>query len=418
MVENTLFTPATLAKSLADLELQVADKPFQPLNQFAENMVMLWLRVLEEKDMVPPRLTAEGTLPRAFHLRVETRISKRLDPVPPFSEPAGYRMEREARLGKLGTTVAEYFSRSGYRSSSDHCDSLMVELEGFSRFFANCCLDAERQAGPATMVAMADGAPSPSASPGRENPAENLLRLVRRDFAIWEPRLNECIVTWEQNALNDFEQALRKLEALLALSDGGRDAHRVRPGYPLRAAGLARLNVTEVEPVLRPLRSQSMFTIRHSRLIRRLEELQELPAAMIRDLQADVVHFSRMIEQNFFMLAGPPGFWGSHRAGVPLIRGRPNAHPFLLDLTDFFKKAVLFHNGTYTAAGGGIDWMFLRVKQLERYFKFQIPGGAHEIRRLIDACLLGWQENRLAVFTKGLLALAEFMRKDFSSSAP
>ena len=78
----------------------------------------------------------------------------------------------------------------------------------------------------------------------------------------------------------------------------------------------------------------------------------------------------------------------------------------------FFKMALLFHNRTYTLAGGGLERMYLQMRQLRRFYRFPSSGGTRNRRLLIEKCLMGWEENRWKAFTGGLLALAEDIRKE------
>jgi hypothetical protein len=135
-------------------------------------------------------------------------------------------------------------------------------------------------------------------------------------------------------------------------------------------------------------------------------------AGLLDELALDVAHVTRMVETNRFFLATQPGFYERGRAGVPIIRGRPSTHPFHLDPAGFFKKAVLFHNGTYTIAGGGLDGMYLQLRQLERYAKFEHwSGWARSLRVPLLMSLIGWEENRWDACTEGLLGVADLFRK-------
>jgi hypothetical protein len=72
----------------------------------------------------------------------------------------------------------------------------------------------------------------------------------------------------------------------------------------------------------------------------------------------------------------------------------------------FFRKAVLFHNGTYTRDGGGLDLMYMQVMQLWRYLKFHAVPAGRGLFPLVEACEFGWEENRWDTFREHLLLLA------------
>jgi hypothetical protein len=284
----------------------------------------------------------------------------------------------------------------------------MMEVSRLSRFLSSCLLDAELL-GQATPGLNKDASLDPDA--GSEGAAgQSLVRAVRRDFLIWEPLLNEVVVSWQQNSLTDFDRALTALRDVVTLPESERRAYQVPPGYPIRPRGRARLKVASFDPALRPLRTKSMFGVRSAQLERRIEELGYLLAGVAGELEEDMRHFISMVRRNHFMLANEPSFWDTHRPGLPLVRGRPTSHPFLNDPIDFFKKAVLFHNRTYTVAGGGIDMAYLQVNQLTRYYKFNSPAGSRVIRQHIALCQKRWEENRWDAFTEELLSLAERLR--------
>ena len=70
----------------------------------------------------------------------------------------------------------------------------------------------------------------------------------------------------------------------------------------------------------------------------------------------------------------------------------------------------MFHNRTYTVDGGGADAMYMQVRQLERYHRFQLGSGTRPLKGLIDECLRGWEENRWSAFTEGLLRIGAALR--------
>lgn len=404
----------SLLQTLEELTTLVSARPSQPIPQLAENAVVHWLRVVEGKEILRPRLNAAGFLPASFPFGMERNHQERMDAHPPAKEMEPYRREFSARLESLAELIDTYFNREGYRGSSEQCDQAMVELCRVSRFLGSASLDVELLAG-ALPHLNEDGSLAPEA--GEEaTKAGRLLRTARRNFLTWEPLLNEALVSWSQNSLNDFDAALAVLQKVLALPELERAAYQVPPGYPIRQRGRPRMKVSSFEPALRPQRTKSMFSVRQSQLQKRLEESDFRVTALVEGLREDMHHFITMIRRNHFMLAGEPSFWDTHRPGLPLVRGWPTMHPFLLDPLDFFKKAVLFHNRTYTVAGGGVDMMFLQISQLERYYKFQSPTGSRAIRQNIAVCLLRWEENRLVEFTEELLRLAEVLRAETSRS--
>jgi hypothetical protein len=152
--------------------------------------------------------------------------------------------------------------------------------------------------------------------------------------------------------------------------------------------------------------------VRYNQLLDKIAVFPPEQAPLLAELAEDVTHFTRMVETNVFLLASTPGFYERGRAGVPVVRNRPSTHPFLLDPMGFFKKAVLFHNGTYTVAGGGLDVMYLQLRQLERYGKFERWNDwARPLRTPLQQALVAWEENRWDAHTECLLAVAEHFRK-------
>ena len=403
MAESPAADIALVAETLDELNQLVSTNSVQPVNQFAEHAVVYWLRIVEGTDVLLPRLNENGYVPDAFHFGLEKHPENRMDMQTPVLGLGQTREIFSQRLSALGAKLEDYLAQSGYRSSSENCDQIMLEVNHFSRFLSCCCLEAEQ----AVLSPPRDGALDTS---GKENDIRRMLDYTRDNLFVWEPTLNDVIVCWEQNALSEFDRALRELAALAGLPEQERTAHRMPPGFPLRPRGRPRSKVTVVNPVLRPLRTRPMFLVRFGQLVRRLEEIGKFPQEVLEGLVQEIRYFITMIRNNHFMLASEPSFWEKYRPGMPLIRGRPNSHPFLHDPMDFFKKAVLFHNRTYTVAGGGVDLFYLQVKQLERYYKFHSPTGTRNIRIQLDNCLRGWEENRWDAFTEGLLQLAEWMR--------
>lgn len=407
MSESSAIEFTRILTTLDELYELVSTDAVQPVNQYAEHAVVFWLRILDGKEFPLPRLTRDGYAPGAFHFGMELEHGNRIDAETPGREAGASRQAFASRLGALGGKLEEYCAQSGYRSSSEHCDQMMLEVNHFSRFIAASCKESEQMAQP-------DGpeAENGGGGPAREGSSvSGPLQYTRRNLFIWEPALNDVIVSWEQNALSEFDRALRELAEMISSDDAEREAGRMLTGFPLRPRGRPRSRVTVTTPVLRPLRTKPMFLARFSQLVRRLEEIGDIPLHTARGLVAEVQIFITMVRTNQFMLASEPSFWDRHRPGIPLIRGRPTTHPFLHDPTDFFKKAVLFHNRTYTVAGGGVDRFYLQVKQLERFYKFSSSVGARKIRSQLDLCVRGWEENRWDAFTEGLLHLAEIFRR-------
>ncbi|MCZ6556677.1 MAG: hypothetical protein O7A69_02740 [SAR324 cluster bacterium] len=413
MISHGKADKSGLIETLEEIHELVLNRAAQTVVQLAENAVLYWIRVVDGNDTILPRFSADGYVPAAFHFGMESRADNRLDAHAPCGGEADFLEQFGQRLDALGSEIEEYRAQSGYRSSADNCDWLMVEVNRFSRYLGSCCLEAETLAAAQNSDMQEQGGP-----PGPEGSAARLLRCVRRQLFIWEPLLNDVIVSWDQNSLKDFDHAVKLLAHPIALSDAEREALVVQPGYPLRPMGRPRLKVTVFEPALRPLRTKSMYSVRHGQLSARIQETENLPANLAGELREDMRHFTSMIRSNRFMLANTASFWDTHRVGLPLIRGRPNSHPFLHDPMDFFKKAVLFHNRTYTVAGGGVDRIYLQVKQLERLYKFQPTGGSRVLRHQIQACQQGWDENRWETFTEALLGLAERIRAEHAQPAP
>ena len=242
---------------------------------------------------------------------------------------------------------------------------------------------------------------------------DSLLWHTRRSLALWEPYVHAALVTWEANTLEPFDRALRTLGELLALPGEERTAYLQPPGYPLRSRGRHRLKVSVLEPERRPLRTRSGLWVRYNQLLERILPVAPHAPERLDEPEDDVWHFIRTVQSNTFMVVAEPGFLAQGRPGVPVVRGRTTVHPILLDPQGFFKKAVLFHNGTYTIAGGGLERMYLQLRQLERCFKFEgWSGRGRALRTVLEPCLIAWEENRWDAFTAGLLHLAELLRDE------
>lgn len=421
MADSTAINISRIVDILNELYELVSTDAMQPVNQYAEHAVVYWHRILEGKDVLLPRLNEDGYAPDAFHFGLEQEPGNRIDAQTPGREAGASREEFAGRLQALATKLEQYFAQSGYRGSSEHCDQIMLEANHFSRFIAASCAESETVSKTASK-AVSDAEFNKEANPGHGNgggpaPAdlrniEELLNFTRSNLFVWEPVLNNVIVSWEQNALGEFDRALRDLAGLIGMDEPERESHRMLPGFPLRPQGRPRSRVTIINPVLRPLRTKPMFVARFIQMVKRLNEMSEVPDETAEGLLREIRYFITMVRNNHFMLASEPSFWERHRAGMPLIRGRPTSHPFLQDPADFFKKAILFHNRTYTVAGGGVDRIYLQVKQLERLYKFSSAVGPRSIHSQLALCLRGWEENRWETFTEGLLQLAETLRKE------
>jgi hypothetical protein len=390
-------------------ELVVAT-PFQPVHQIAEGAVMHWLRVAEGKDSVQPRFIPASAPRSAFHQGLAQDPAAQLERAAADGPIDAFAARLESQLRNLHANLKQYFDRKGYRSSADSCDQMMVELARLSRFLSAWMLRVEREAGTPALRASRNlrGAPK-----GAERflPPEEPAARVRWNHLLWERYLNQAIVTWEENTLREFDEALQDLRSLIELGAVARAEHFVRPGFPLRPIGRRRLKVAVFSPQLRPLRTKSIFNARYGHLVRRLEELAGAGSPVQDGLIEDVRFQIGMIRENEYQIANESGFLTLGRPGVPTIRGRPSTHPILLDPSEFFKKAILFDNGTYTIEGGGMDGIYLQVRQLERYFRFQGGGPARRVLSTVDACAVAWEENRHKAFTRELVKIAERLRE-------
>ena len=410
MVEQPAPEEHPLVAELARFYERVVEQPRQPLNQLAEEAVLHWQRVLDGQDIVQPRLNERGYAPTAFHFGMEPDPANRMDDCELAAGPEAFGAALERRLAALAGVLQAYFAQSGYRSSGERCDRTVLELARLSRF-----LNTWAGEGEAAHRRRWRGRPQAEqdtvnlyAPPARQE----RLGLLRWHLALWEPLLNAAIVAWEENQLDWFDRALRALQERLRLEPEARAAFFPQPGFPLRRRGLPRQRVIVMEPEQRPLRSRSVLWVRYNQLRERIARMPPEQAGLLDELAGDVAHVTRMVETNLFLVATQPGFYERGRAGVPVIRGRPSTHPFHLDPIGFFKKALLFHNGTYTVAGGGLDGMYLQLRQLERYAKFEHWNGwARALRPPLLLSLTGWEENRWDACTEGLLQVADQFRK-------
>jgi hypothetical protein len=410
MTEQRAPLEGPIIEALGAFYAAVVEEPRQPLNQLAEEGVLNWIRVLEGQEIVQPRLNERGYAPTAFHFGMEPDAANRLDACEVARGPEGYPEALEARLQAVRGELEGYFHQSGYRSSSERCDRMLLELARLSRFVNTWAAEGElahRRRWRGRPRAEQD-----TVQLYGPTPPEDALGRARWQLALWEPLLNVAIVAWEENQLDWFDRALRELLALIGTEPAARTRAFPPLGFPLRRRGLPRQRVMVLEPEQRPLRSRSVLWVRYNQLLDKVA--LALPAAdpLLAELADDVNHFTRMVRTNLFLLASNPGFYERGRAGLPLVRGRTHAHPFLLDPMGFFKKAVLFHNGTYTVAGGGLDTMYLQLRQLERLCKFERWNDwARPLRTPLLRCLTGWEENRWDACTEGLLEVADHFRK-------
>jgi len=417
MTEQPAPPDSPLVAALADFHAAVVQEPRQPLNQLAEEAVQLWTRVVDGQDLVQPRLNERGYAPTGFHFGMEPDAANRLDDCDVGAGPDAFLPALEHRLAALRAWLEDYFAQSGYRSSSESCDRTLLELARLSRFL-------NTWAGEAEVAHRRRWRGRPQAEHDAVNlyaplPEGDRLALARWHLALWEPRLNAAIVAWEENQLDWFDRALRELQGLLAKPPAERVEAFPPLGLPLRRRSLSRQRVMVLEPEQRPLRSRSVLWVRYNQLLEKIGLAPPTMEGVFAELAEDVLHVTRMVETNLFLLASTPGFYERGRAGVPIIRGRTNTHPFLLDPVGFFKKAVLFHNGTYTVAGGGLDLMYLQLRQLERFAKFERWGDwTRSLRTPLLASLIGWEENRWDACTEGLLQVADQFRKRAEEGPP
>ena len=410
MIEPERQNTSPLLDALDALYDKVSADPMQPLTMLAEEAVLHWTRVLDGQDAVAPRLSVSGYAPEAFHIGMEHRSNHRLDDCALIKGLEAFETETRGRLDGMLEALESYFGGSGYRGSSDQCDRMMLELSRLSRFLNAWLAAAERHAlrNPAPLEIKAE-------APGgifHFHPDETVLIQARRRLAVLEPFLNTAIVSWEENHLEPFERALNDLHGVLGLSPDEIYKFLPLPGFPLRRRRLPRQKISVFEPDQRPLRSRSVLRVRFQQLRERLLKGAVAEPGTMKDLTVDVGHFNTMVDTNLFMLGGAPGFHGRARPGVRIIRGRARNHPFLLDPRGFFKKAVLFHNGTYSSGGGALDQMFLQLRQLERLCRFMRWGDwTRPLRGPIDRGIIAWEENRDEGFTARLLEVAGLVRE-------
>ena len=381
----------------------VVSHPEQTLHRMAENAVIQWTRVMEGKDSVQPRLNASGYMPSAFHLGMEGWRDNQIDRVPAHLTLETYESALRTRRAALLERLGRFFDHDGYRSSAEQCDQVMLEVARFSRFLGASCHAAERAA-----RASAGGEP-PSIDLPQGVGAETVLFRARYNFIEWEPYLNEGIVTWQRNALEDYTGALRTLAQRLAAPPSTL-SHPL--GFPFRAQGRPRQRVLNLHTEPKLMRGKSMFDLRYGQMLKRLEYVGGLPLRIALQLDTEVRQFLEMAQRNRFLISNEPSFQHQGRPGLTLIRGRPASHPFVADPSDFFKRALLFANGTYTVAGGSVDPMYLQLRQMERYFRFEQWNSARGLRDPLERCLVHWEENRWDGFTGAILELAGQMRPE------
>lgn len=402
MTDSPAQARLSLLQSLENFHDLVAVEPLQPRQQIAEGAVMHWIRVAEGKESVQPRLTESGDAPASFHLGMEPDPENWIDHEFSAASLHDFREALTRRLDTLGVSIERYVHAGGYRNSPDQCDRMMVELAHLSRFLGAWVLVGERE------IAARDGKPRVAAQPSNPDGEgmAGLLQETRQAMYLWELPLNQAIVAWEENSLGSFAAALKQMEQLLAMASGERSSIERSTGLPMRRIGRRRSKISVFSPDQRMSRSKSMFGLRFNQLIKIVESLGDEALPLIEPLHEDVLHLLRMVGDNNYMLAAPPGFLQVGRPGSAVIRARPASHPFFLDPMGFFKKAVLFHNGTYTRAGGGLDLMYMQVMQLWRYLRFHAVSSGRGLLPLVEACEFAWEENRWDAFREHLLMLA------------
>lgn len=397
--------PHPLVAALWDLYDTVAAHPDQTVNRLAEQAVLAWIGCVEGRGLILPRVNASGYVPAGFHFGMELARDNQLDPVDPAGDLDVYRALLDGRLERARAVLQRFFRHTGYRNTTEQCDRTMLELSHLSRFLAARCLEVERTLGGPD----GDGETAPMDLYSGAG-CGSLLFEARFQMFFWEPFLNDAIVAWQQNSLPDYLHTLQRLRETLDLPAAARRAMPHEPGFPCRAQGRPRVKTVVIRPEGRPLRGQSMFDMRLSQLIRREASPPSLSLRVALELEREVHHFIRMVEAAVYTVSSEPGFQGVGRQALSLIRSKTTVHPLLLDPSEFFKKAVLFFNGTYTIAGGGLDPIYLQLRQLERYYRFEHWASARGVRAPLEACLIGWEENRWDAFTAGVLRVAELIR--------
>ncbi|MFI5399657.1 MAG: hypothetical protein ACHQZQ_01220, partial [SAR324 cluster bacterium] len=410
--------PHPLVAALWDLYDTVTARPDQTVNRLAEQSVLAWIGCVEGKGLILPRVNASGYVPAGFHFGMELNPGNQLDRVDLDGGLDAYRTLLDGRLERMLAVLRRFVHHTGYRNTTEQCDQTMVELSHLSRFLGARCLEVERASGgPLAAERLRE---APTARAAETAPVDlfsragsgSLLFEARFQMFFWEPFLNDAIVAWQQNSLPDYLHTLQRLRETLHLPAAARRTMPHEPGFPCRALGRPRVKTVVIRPEGRPLRGQSMFDLRLGQLIRRVESQPNLSLRVALELEREVRHFIRMAEGGVYPVSAEPSFQGVGRPALSLIRSKPTVHPFLLDPTEFFKKALLFFNGTYTIAGGGLDPMYRQLRQLERYYRFELWASARDVRAPLQACLIAWEENRWREFTAGVLRVAELVRGD------
>lgn len=414
-----------LLAALRELNSCVNREALQPLNQLAEEALVVWTRVMDGQEVVQPRLNGQGHAATGFHFGMEEISDNRLDRCDLGKGQEGFDPALQSRLDGLRERLEVFFAQSGYRSSGEQCDQVMLELSRASRFLNVWSGEGERMN--RNRPRYPD--PAPSHPPNKYDTSTNdtskddishedkpargeLLGTVRRQFAIWEPFFNAAIVAWDENHLDNFTRALTQLLEALRQPPQTRMSLLPPPGFPLRRLGCPRQKFTVYEPEQRPLRSRSVFGVRSHQLEERIRSNLSISDTVLDALRQDVIHFTAMVESNHFMLASQPGFLRRAKAGVPTIRNQSKTHPYLLDPNGLFKKAVLFQNRTYSREGGGLDLMFLQCRQLERLARFDGWGDwTRPLRAPLERVSIAWEENRWDAFTEALVEVAGFIRR-------
>ena len=400
-------TPHPLVAALWQLYDTVSVRPDQTVFRLAEQAVLAWTGFLDGKGHLEARLTPSGYMPSGFHFGLESNADNRLDSVDPHGSLDEYLETLTERQRRLQAALAKFSRHTGYRNSTDQCDQMMIELSHFSRFLAAACLQAERASGCGPLESN-----QPPVDLYESTGRGTLLFEARFQMVYWEPYLNDALVAWQQNSLPDYLRTLQKLRELLDLPESDRRTVPHPVGFPWRLPGRPRIKIITIHPEGRPLRGQSMFELRVTQLIRRIESHPNLPPRIALELEREMRHFIHMTEGGVYSVATEPSFQNVGRQALSLIRSKPGVHPFLLDPIEFFKKAVLFFNGTYTIAGGGIDPMYMQMRQLERYYRFEHWASSRGVRGPLEASLIAWEENRWKEFTAGVLRVAELVRGD------